>query len=334
MKKVMMILAVMLLITLPASMVMAKGAQAAPGGKQIAGIVFQEDQFMKLLALGYKVAADEAGYKILQANTANDQAKEAELINTYVAQKIPGLVIAPLDPATSVPVLRKASEAGMKIATTNSNLKDADFIVGGYTSDDENLGASSGKAAAKYIKEKLGGNGKIAILQFKTLLPNQSAARVNGFLNAVKKECPNVTVVADQDAWLQDKAVQVAGDILTAHKDVNVIYGANDGGTIGSVMAVRNAGLAGKVAVFGIDTGDQQMAMLKDPDNVLQAVTGQDPYTQGYNAAKVLISAIEGKDVSATKGKSIIVDGLLVSRDNPAGIEKFEKDLAEKLKKL
>jgi simple sugar transport system substrate-binding protein/ribose transport system substrate-binding protein len=90
-------------------------------------------------------------------------------------------------------------------------------------------------------------------------------------------------------------------------------------------MAVKNAGLAGKCFVFGIDTGDQQLAMLRDRDNILQAVTGQDPYTQGYNAMKVLIDAINGKDISATKGKTIIVPGLLVSRNDPAGIDAFEK---------
>jgi simple sugar transport system substrate-binding protein/ribose transport system substrate-binding protein len=327
-KKFMMIAAIALLI-MPTAVLMAKGTQAA-GGKVVAGVVFQEDQFMKLLSLGYQDAAKEAGFQILLGNTGNDQAKEAELINTYVAQKVAGIAIAPLDQATSIPVLESAS-ASIKVATTNVSLNNAPFIVGGYTSDNENLGATSGEAAGNFIKANLGGKAKIAILQFKSLLPIQSADRVNGFINAVKKICPDVEIVADQDAWLQDRAVQVAGDILTAHKDVNIIYGANDGGTIGSVMAVKNAGLAGKCFVFGIDTGDQQLAMLRDRDNVLQAVTGQDPYTQGYNAMKVLIDAINGKDFSATKGKTIIVPGLLVSRNNPAGIDAFEKDLAAKI---
>jgi simple sugar transport system substrate-binding protein/ribose transport system substrate-binding protein len=307
----------------------------AAGTKQgketvVAGIVFQEDQFMKLLSLGYADAAKDAGVRLLQGNTGNDQAREAELINTYVAQGVAGLAIAPLNQETSIPVLEKAS-ATMKIATTNVSLTNAPFIVGGYTSDNENLGATSGAAAGNFIKANLGGKAKIAILQFKSQLPIQSADRVNGFIDAVKKICPDVEIVADQDAWLQDRAVQVGGDILTAHSDVNIIFGANDGGTIGSVMAVKNAGLAGKCFVFGIDTGDQQLAMLRDSDNVLQAVTGQDPYTQGYNAMKVLIDAINGKDFSATKGKTIIVNGLLVSRDNPSGIDAFEKDLAAKI---
>jgi simple sugar transport system substrate-binding protein/ribose transport system substrate-binding protein len=285
---------------------------------------------MKLLSLGYQDAAKEAGVRILLGNTGNDQAKEAELVNTYVAQNVAGLAIAPLNNATSLPVLQRAS-ATMKIAITNTSTNDAPFIVGGYTSDNTNMGATAGEAAGKYIRDNLGGRAKIAIVQFKSLLPNQSGERVNGFMDAVKKIAPNVEFVADQDAWLQDRAVQVVWDMLTANNEINVIYGANDGGTIGAVMAVKNAGLAGKCVVFGIDTGDQQLAMLRDRDNILQAVVGQDPYTQGYNAMKVLINAIQGKDYSATMGKTIIVPGVTVSRSDPAGIDAFEKGLQEKL---
>jgi simple sugar transport system substrate-binding protein/ribose transport system substrate-binding protein len=327
-KKTMLIAVIALSLGLPAMLMAGGGKQS--GEPVVAGVVFQEDQFMKLLSLGYQDAAKAAGIKVLLGNTGNDQAKEAELVNTYVSQKVAGLVIAPLNQSTSIPVLERASSS-MKIAITNTFLTDASFIVGGYTSDNTNLGATSGEAAAQYIKNKLGGRAKIAILQFKSQLPEPSAERVNGFVDTIKKVNPNVEVVADQDAWLQDRAVQVAGDILTAHPDINIIFGANDGGTIGAVMAVKNAGLAGKCAVFGIDTGDQQLAMLRDSDNILQAVTGQDPYQMGFNAMKSLIDAIQGKDISATKGKTIIVPGLLVSRDNPAGIAAFEKNLAEKI---
>jgi simple sugar transport system substrate-binding protein/ribose transport system substrate-binding protein len=330
MKKV--LLMTLAALTLCGSMAFARGQPAGGSGDiTIAGIVFQEDQFMKLLSLGYADAAKAAGVRILQGNTANDQAKEAELINTYLSQGVKGIAIAPLNPETSVPVLQKASEQGMLIAVTNQNLKNAPFIVGGYTSDDYNLGQTSGEAAGKFIAAKLGGNANMAIVDYAPQLPDSAAARVNGFLDGVKKHAPNAKLIQHQAAWMQDTAVQVVGDILTANPNINIVYGANDGGTIGSVMAVKNAGLSGKCFVFGIDTGDQQLAMLRDSDNILQAVTGQDPYKMGVDAVNVLVSAIKGGDYSATKGKTTIVPGVLVSRDNPAGIDAFEKDLASKI---
>lgn len=279
----------------------------------VAGVVFQEDQFMKSLSQGYKDAAKKAGVKCLTGNTSNDQAKEAELITTYMAQNVDGLAIAPLDPKTSSVTLKKANAKGMKIAITNIDLSSAPYIVGGYTSDNKNIGAGSGAAAVKFIKAKLGGKANIAILQFKSLLPAQSKARVDGFKSEVSKLGATVKFVADQDAWLQDKAVGVVSDMLTAHPDINVIFAANDGGTKGAVAAVKNAGLAGKVFVFGIDVDPQVIQMIKSPDNILQAANGQDPYTMGYKAMETLIKSLTGGNVSATKGKTIIVPGKLVS---------------------
>ena len=49
------------------------GEQEAPGEKKlkIAGIVFQEDQFFRLIQFGMQDAADKAGVELLLANSAN-----------------------------------------------------------------------------------------------------------------------------------------------------------------------------------------------------------------------------------------------------------------------
>ena len=112
------------------------------------------------------------------------------------------------------------------------------------------------EAAARYIKEKLGGKAKIAILAYKSQVPEQSNARTDGFKDALK-DLPGVEIVAEQDAWLAEMATKKAGDILTAHPDLDMIWAANEGGTVGSVLAVKNAGKAGKVAVFGTDVSEQ-----------------------------------------------------------------------------
>lgn len=317
----------------PAKTEDSKGTEAPKVEQElvVAGVVFQEDQFMKLLSLGYQDAAKEAGVKILTGNTGNDQAKEAELINTYIGQKINGIAIAPLNQESSVAALKRADEKGVKVAVTNINLTNADFIAGGFTSDNVNIGQVTGEAAAQFIKENYAGKAKVAIVQYKGLLPEQSADRVKGFKEAVIAVNPDVEFVADQDAWLQDKGVQVVGDILTANPDVDIIWAANEGGTIGAVMAVKNAGKAGEVFVFGTDASDQLVSMLKAEDNILQAITGQDPYNMGYKAMEILIKGLKGEDVSASKGQSVIVDGILLSRANPDGIAAFEVDLKKKM---
>lgn len=303
----------------------------APEDIKVAGVVFQEDQFMKLMQKGYEAAAEEYGVELMSSNTNNDQAKETDLINTYINQKIDGIAIAPLNETSSMQMLKTANEAGLEVAVANTKLKDAPFVCGGYTSDNYNLGELTGKEARKFIEEELDGKARVAIVQFKSQLPEQSTDRMNGFVDQIK-DLEGVEIVADQDAWLQDSAVQVVSDILTANESkggVDIIWAANDGGTIGATMAVKNAGKVGETFVFGTDAAEQQAAFLKADDNILQCVTGQDPYTIGYNTMEALIKTIMGEE--GEYGKEVIVPGVVLTRDDQEGVTAFEADLAEKM---
>ncbi len=301
----------------PAADAPAADAPAADDSAEeivVAGIVFQDDQFMNMLTQGYVDAANDAGVKILTDNTNNDQAKETELINTYLAQGVNGLAIAPLNTDASVAALRAADEQGMKVALTNIDLSNAEFIVAGYTSDDYTNCQLVGAEAAEIILAKHGTETvNIAIVQFKSLLPDNSGNRVKGYLDALDAAGVNYNIVADQDAWLQDTALETASAILTAHPETDIIITVNDGGTIGSTMAVQNAGLSEQVMVFGHDGSDQISSMILDDACPLQAVVAQDPYGQGYKAMSALIAAIQGADYSATQGKCEYLDGIVLS---------------------
>jgi ABC-type sugar transport system substrate-binding protein len=102
-----------------------------------------------------------------------------------------------------------------------------------------------------------------------------------------------------------------------------VIYAANEGGTVGAVQAVRNAGKQGKIVVFGIDGTDQLAQMLLDDDNVLQATTAQQPYVMGKLAVNAALDVLNGKPVE----KKVIVPVLGLNRDDPDAVNKFREDL-------
>lgn len=328
MKKALSILLVLTMVLVFGGQIFA-AAQAETGKPKVAGVVFQEDQFMKLLQSGYRDAAEAAGFDFYPGNTNGDAAKEAEFLNTYVTQGYKGLAISPISEEASLKVLTDAANKGLLIGISNHEFN-LPFLTGAFTSDNYSLGATVGKAAADYIKKNLSGDVKIAIVQFKTLLPEQSTARSTGFLDQVKN-LPGVEIVTDQDAWMQDKAITVAGDIITAHGDIDIIFAANEGGTIGSTMAVKNAGKAGDIVVFGFDGSEQMVQLLKDPADILQAAIAQDPYNIGVKTMESVIKAVNGEDYSDTKGQSFIVPGILLERANPAGLDAFLEDLKSKM---
>jgi len=303
-------------------------SNAGPGqtaGKKIklAGIIFQEDQFFHLVKIGMHDGAKKAGVELLDGNSNNKPEKEIELVNTYATQGVDAILISPLSKTGSVEALKKANEKGIKIICHNTPI-DADFIVSDIESDAVDLGTQTGQAAAKYIAEKMGGKANIAILAFKSQVPEQSDARCKGFKDEMAK-LPGVKIVAEQDAWLPEMAVKKAEDIMTAHPEVDLIWAANEGGTVGSVMAVKNAGKAGKVVVFGTDSSEQLVSFLQDPDNILQAITSQKPVEVGQMAVDFAVKAIKGEKVE----KKVVMKGICLSRTDPAGIADFKKKLDE-----
>ena len=305
-----------------ALMILTGAAAMAEQKVKVAGVVFQDDQFMNMLSKGYRDAAEALGAECLTANTNNDQATEVELINTYLTQGVQGLAIAPLSKDASVAALRAADAAGMKVTLTNIDLNNAEFIVGGFSSNDKINCLAVGATAAEIINEKFPDKTvKIAIVQFKGLLPDQSTARVEGYFEALDAGGVKYEIVADQDAWLQDTALATADAIITANPELDVIIAVNDGGTIGSAQAVVNAGKQAQILVFGHDGSEQIASMILDPNNPLQAVVAQDPYGQGYQAMTLLINAINGEDYSETKGKVTYLAGIVMSKTDLEGVQ-------------
>jgi simple sugar transport system substrate-binding protein/ribose transport system substrate-binding protein len=286
----------------------------------IAGVVFQDDQFMNTLTKGYTDAAAKYGVKVLTANTNNDQAQEASLIQTYMSQGVNGIAIAPLSKDASIASLKEADGKGIKVAITNMSITDSSFLVGGFTSDDATNAKIVGDNAAKFIQANLKGTINVARIDFDDQLPEQSKARWDGFYSGLKAAGVDYKEVAHQSAHAQDTALAMTTDMLTAHPEIQVIFAANEGGTIGAVQAVKQAGKAGKVFVFGYDGSDQLTSMILAADNILQGTVAQDPYNMGYKAAEALILVLEGKSVP-DMGKITVVNGTYLGRSDPDGVK-------------
>jgi len=314
------------LITIMLISMMFVGCAKKEGGAdkpKIAGIVFQEDQFFRLILFGMRDAAEANGAEFFEANSLNKPDKEIQLVNTYITRGVDAIAVSPISSTASVTALKRAYDKGIKIVIQNSPIE-SDIAIATIESDQFDLGASSGRAARQYIEKHFGGKAKVAILAYKSQVPEQSDQRSGGFKSEVTK-LPGVEVVAEQDAWLAEMAVKKAGDILTANPDVNVIWAANEGGTVGSAMAVKNAGKAGKIAVFGTDTSEQLISFLLADDNILQAIAGQKPYEIGQMSVEAALNAIAGKPVD----KNVVIPAFVLSRQDPAGVKKFDADLKE-----
>lgn len=301
------------------------GSNAASGEKKlkIAVILFQEDQFFRLNEMGMKAAAEEQGVEMLVSNSFGKVDKEMQLVETYTAKGVDAILVRPNSSAASTPALKKAHDAGVKIVTYDTSLE-SDFPVASIASDQVKLGEMTGAAVRKYIEQKLDGTAKVAIIQFVAASLEEGPKRPSGFESQIK-DMPGVQIVARQDAWLAHKANEVVETLLGSHPDLDIIWAANEGGTVGAVTAVRNAGKAGKVVVFGTDISAQLADFLLADDNILQAVTAQKPFEMGHTAMTNAVKAIRGEPVV----KGILLNGELYSRDNLDAVRKVKAELTE-----
>jgi sugar transport system substrate-binding protein len=287
----------------------AEAAQAEPVPARkllVAGVVFQSDTFMQTVQAGMQAAADEVGAEMIMGNTENKLDKEASMIDDYITRKVDAIVITPISADGSVAALKKAKEAGITIICFNTCVNDETIPSGYLVTKNDDLGDKSGAAAVEFITEKLGGQAKVGLLncdQFEGCPPRKA-----GFL-AQLEALPGVEVVSDQAGWLADKAQPVSEAMLQANPDINILWAANEGGTVAHANAVKTLGLGGKVFVFGTDMNNQMGQMLQAPDDILQGVTGQAPYQMGYDAFMTMVEVMNGETVEPVTNTPTIFFG-------------------------
>ena len=285
---------------------------------RVVAISILDDLFFRDVAAGMKAQAKKEGITLVQMNSNHDLVTESRLIDNAIRLKASAIVISPADANLSVPALKKVHDSGIKIVAYNDAVN-ADFVLATVRSNQQALGASTGEAARAHISSKLGGKARVGVLCFDSLLPAQSDARVQGFLGAIHKLGSGVVLLARKDAWEANTAIKVASEMLKAYPDLDIIYAANEGGTVGAQLAVKS--MARAVKVFGTDSARQELDMLVAPDEILLAVTGQSPYAMGVKAMEAAALAIQGKALQ----KNMYVDGTLLSRADKEALAKYRE---------
>jgi len=287
-------------------------------GKRIAAVVLIEDQFQRMLQITMKATAEKYGATVLMGHSGGVLDREVELINTYATGGVDGICIFPVSFIGSQAALANAANNGVKIYAVNMDLQSS-WQVGYAEMDQYGIGVGVGKYCKEYIQKTWPNRKpKTAIMQFTALLPEMSKQRTDGFLS----ECADlIDIVTNQDAWDADVSVNVAAEIMNAFPDLDLIFCANEGGTVGTVMAIKNANK--KIPVFGIDASEQLSNMLLDSGNILQAVCGQDPIALGQTGMENLCLAMMGKPFKT----GLKLPGVPLSRENPDRVREFTREL-------
>lgn len=282
---------------------------------KIAGIVFKDEFTMKMVQQGYQDAADALGVELLIGNSMGDIANEQQLINGYVDMGVKGIAITPYSEEASSPMLREAYARGVEIAVANIKLKSADFICGGFTSQDYLNGQKLGEFMAPVLEARYGKEKplKIAIIDFDAAIPEQSKARYGGFLDALKAYGFTYDIVAQQSSTSKQDNVPIIEAMLTGAPDCNVFYNTSAAFTAIAVQVVKGMGLSQQVCVVGYDMGEQVAMQLLEDGTPLYCTLEQDMYTMGYKAVEQLVHTIRGEATEGKRGETVYLAGIIHS---------------------
>ena len=216
------------------------------------------------------------------AQTMNDQ------VNTMIVSGIKGLAVASVDPTANKPAAQAATDAGIKMITSNRTLDMPYGGVGGANPivhtgfNDVQMGGFQGDLLIKACEGKDPCN---VALQVGTLGATPQVARSKG---------------------LKDKNI----DFLLAQTDPEALAAAT---------VIKEQGLEGKIGVIGIGgslEGTQAVASGKMFGTV--KVSGND---DGATSVRTITALVRGEEIKVdTSGDrpTVVVDALIITKENAA----------------
>ena len=193
-----------------------------------------------------KAEREEKGVKIIWKGPVKEDDREGQIqvVETFIAKHVNGIVLAPLDDNALVQPVRTAGAAGIKVVIFDSDLKDADAYQSFVATDNY----KGGTLAAARMAEVLGADGgKVILLRY---APG-SASTVNreqGFLDEIKKTYPKIEIISSEQyaGATVGTAMEAAETLLTKYGEGKVqgIFCPNESSTYGMLQALRNTGRA------------------------------------------------------------------------------------------
>lgn len=267
----------------------------------------QQALFFNQMNEGAKKAADAAGAELVIFNANNDPAAQNNAIETYVNEKVNGIIVVAIDTNGVMPAVEAADKAGIPVVAVDAILPDgpqkAQIGV-----DNEAAGRLIGEHFLKYMDADMGGKATLGIVG--ALNSTIQNIRQKGFEEVVKANS-NVTMAGVADGRnVQENALAASENLITANPNLTALYATGEPALLGVVAAVESQGKQDQVKVVGWDLTAQAIKGI-DAGYVV-GVIQQDPAGMGAAAVDSLIKVINGGTVE----KNIAVPVTIVTKEN------------------
>ena len=247
-------------------------------------------EFMQRVKTGMESRSADVGAELVVGDGNQDVSKQISDIENFVAQQVDAIVVTPVDNKALDTAVAAANEAGIPI------IAEANKVAGTLTCVGANFvqhGYDTGAQLADLLPENV--QAKILIIG----LPEFEDCRqlVEGFKQAIDELGIDYEILAEVNGkGMKETALSLATDALTAHPEVNVIYGINDDSAFGGLQAYTAAGLSTDDLILfthGFEGNAAGKAIMEDGVNL--SGYAMFPEMWGFNMVDAATAAIAGE---------------------------------------
>ena len=304
-----------LLLTITATGCSSPGGDAstssgrAPARRRIAVIPKgTTHEFWKAVHAGAVKAARELDVDVIWKGPVkeDDRDEQIKVMETFLAQGVDGIVLAPLDDRALAPVVRDARARKIPVTIIDSALDSQDY-VSFIATDNERAGA----LAAERLGTLLGGAGDVLVLRYAEGSAS-TVAREAGFLKTLAEKYPGLRIVSSNryGGATTESAYAASENLLSTYASVQGIFCPNESTTFGMLRALDAAGRSGRIRFVGFDASQKLVEALGQ--GKIDGLVVQNPFRMGELGVHAIIDAIAGRSVEPR----VDTGATMVTRDN------------------
>lgn len=264
--------------------------------------------------------AKELGANVRVTEANGDESTQISQAKQLITEGVNVLVVVPANGDTASEIVKQAHEAGVKVLAYDRLITncDLDYYI---SSDNEKVGQLQGKAILDKIH-----TGNISYVGGSPTDNNAILFR-KGAMDAISDAINNKTINLLMDKystdWSPDEAYKNVKEMLLTNKDkINGIICANDGTASGTIQALKEVGLDGKIPVTGQDADIQACQNIVEGKQLMTIYKPVKPFAE--KAVEMAISMAQNKTVSTNKTvsnkfkyvNSYLLDAVAVTKDN------------------
>ncbi|MER6378765.1 sugar ABC transporter substrate-binding protein [Streptomyces sp. NPDC001250] len=273
----------------------SSGSGTGSGGAPLVGVDYprSDTDFWNSYIKYTPQYGKQLGLDLKTTNSQNDVAKLTANAQTFISQGVKGLAMAPQDTAAIAPTLAQLEAKKIPVVTVDTR-PDTGKVYMVVRADNR----AYGEKACQYLGTKLGGKGKVVMLQG-DLSSINGRDRTEAFNDCMKKNYPDIKVFGEATNWDGAVAAQKLQTDLTANPDIKGVYMEASFALSGTLQVLKQKGLLvgpkDKKHVFVVSNDGIPEELKSIAEGKIDATVSQPADLYAKYALYYVKAAIDGK---------------------------------------